>query len=95
MIQNSKANHRVSADWQQAAVASTQGVSCRACGETSAANPYLRPDAMPAITGQDQATWFRNCDAWWRGWDGEDARLAGVLHAVSAASPRSFDAEAM
>jgi hypothetical protein len=60
----------------QAASASAEGTACRAWGKTSVLNPYLRREALPANTGQDQATWFRNCDAWWRGWDAEDERLA-------------------
>jgi hypothetical protein len=76
MAGNKIVNHRLSAAWQQAAVASAQGSNCRACGETSVRNPYLQPGEMPASTGQDQSTWFRNCDAWWRGWDEQDARMA-------------------
>jgi hypothetical protein len=61
-------------EWQQAALASSRGACARSCGETSARNPYLDSDSLPAATGQSPSTWFRNCDAWWKGWDGEDAR---------------------
>jgi len=70
--------------WQQAAVASSRGACSRSCGETSARNPYLDPLWLPAITGQSFDRWFNNCDAWWRGWDREDARRRDA--AVVAAS---------
>jgi hypothetical protein len=66
--------------WQEAAVASSRGACSRSCGETSVGNPYLHPRSLPAATGQEHATWFNNCDSWWRGWDTEDTRLR-ALHA--------------
>jgi hypothetical protein len=61
-------------EWQQAALASSRGACARSCGQTSARNPYLDFDSLPPATGQSQSTWFHNCDSWWKGWDGEDAR---------------------
>ena len=31
---------------------------------------------MPEITGEDGATWRRNRDLWWEGWEAEDRRRA-------------------
>lgn len=53
-----------------------EGRRGRAIGIACAENLYLRPEALPAATGEGQSAWFRKCDAWWRGWDGEDKARA-------------------
>jgi|NGEPerStandDraft_6_1074524.scaffolds.fasta_scaffold138963_2 hypothetical protein len=62
------------ASWKLHAVASSKGALARSCGISSNENPYVRPEALPPTTGETREVWFRQCDAWWRGWDGEDER---------------------
>src|SRR5665213_1789274 len=80
-------------EWQQAALAASRGACARLCGETSVRNPYLDSDSLPAATGQNPSTWFRNCDSWWKGWDGEDARCRESAELVPnrGAGSRSAD----
>jgi hypothetical protein len=73
------ANAETWSPWEQAVVASSRGACSRSCGESSVGNPYLLPQRLPAATGQAHATWFHNCDSWWRGWDAEDTRLRNLL----------------
>ena len=63
-----------SASWSLRAIASSKGALARSCGMSSNENPYVRSDALPPMTGQTREVWFLQCDAWWRGWDGEDER---------------------
>ena len=85
--------------WQQVVIAASRGACSRSCGETSAKNPYLDPLWLPAITGQAFSIWFNNCDAWWRGWDREDARCreaaacSSVARGLARAHRRSAAAE--
>jgi hypothetical protein len=48
------------------------GAEARARGESMFDNPYLRPEAMPKITGEGIAEWSAKHDAWELGWRAED-----------------------
>jgi hypothetical protein len=51
-----------------------EGRLARSCGTFSGCNPYLHRGRFAASSVGVETDWFRNCDAWWRGWDVEDAR---------------------
>lgn len=51
-----------------------QGALDRESGVSSVANPFLERSALPSQSGDTEQNWFDRCDAWWRGWDMEDAR---------------------
>lgn len=49
------------------------GANARARGESQFSNPYLRSDAMPAVTGEEIEVWVSKARAWDAGWRMEDA----------------------
>ncbi len=53
---------------------SCEGAAARARGIPSSLNPYLHPNPRAAATSAQQALRLAQCDAWWSGWDQEDAR---------------------
>lgn len=58
--------------------ASSSGAHARARGDGSDSNPYLAREMMPPASGQAHGAWFAECDAWWRGWDFQDARIRAL-----------------
>lgn len=51
----------------------TQGAEARAAGKSVFDNPFLRPEQMPAATGDSIEDWQRKHDEWDAGWKIEDA----------------------
>ena len=85
MQQDRSTNQTTGIQWEQTALASTRGALARARGQRSDGNPFLSPEQMTPRTGESHAVWFAKCDAWWRGWDAEDAfRRVQHLDAVAA-----------
>ena len=52
------------------------GTEARIAERPHTENPLLGLGEMPEITGEDGATWRRNRDLWWEGWEAEDRRRA-------------------
>jgi hypothetical protein len=51
------------------------GARARALGRTAFDNPYLKPENMPAQTGETEDLWNAKRDAWQMGWTIEDVSL--------------------
>ena len=51
-----------------------EGTAARTLGTFSGGNPYLQRERFAGSSNSAEAEWLRQCNAWWRGWDLEDAR---------------------
>lgn len=49
------------------------GANARACGTGEFDNPYIKPENMPAKTGETMEDWQAKADAWKLGWVMEDS----------------------
>jgi hypothetical protein len=70
--------------FETAACCESDGILARQRGESSVDNPFLPRDGI-RTTPEDEASWFRRCDAWWRGWDREDLRRSRTRESISVA----------
>lgn len=66
-----------------------EGQEARTRGVVSGMNPHLAVGRSDGADPAAQQARFRKCNAWWRGWDREDARRRGApLHSVNDDGPQ-------
>ena len=69
----------------------SKGSIARTRGDWSNSNPYLAQEMMPPRTGQAHGTWFAACDAWWRGWDTQDALIRKRRASLAETARGAYD----